>query len=130
MRCCVRPNQRLRRAFVGGLLLVALGSLGLAACSAAPQNPATGVLASIREVRTLPADLAARALPVRIRGIATYSHATSQTLVVQVGADAVHVDLAKISRTIPTGREVEVFGVTAPAQPSTMVIATTVNVLV
>jgi signal transduction histidine kinase/DNA-binding response OmpR family regulator len=129
MRFCARRNRRPRRAFVSSVLLMALGSLVLVACSAAPASPPAGVLSSIREVQTLPADLAARGLPVRIRGIATYSHDASQTLVVQTGTDAVNVDLARISGTIATGREVEVLGVTAPAQPSAMVIATTVNVL-
>ena len=48
-------------------------------------------LTTIKQVRDLKPSDAGRGYPVRLRGITTYSHAPSRTLIVQVGADAILV---------------------------------------
>jgi signal transduction histidine kinase/CheY-like chemotaxis protein len=62
--------------------------------------------------------------PVRLRGVATYYHAPSRSLVVQAGGEGVFVDTGTIDVPIAAGREIEVEGSTSSDAFSTIVLAT------
>jgi signal transduction histidine kinase/CheY-like chemotaxis protein len=114
----VRPSRRRADAWA---LLVALTLL------AGGCGPRQGeLLTTIKQVRDLAARDAARGYPVRLRGITTYSHGPSRSLIVQVGLDAILVVIPS-AQAPPPGREVEIDGITGTGESSAIVAAATVK---
>jgi signal transduction histidine kinase/AmiR/NasT family two-component response regulator len=109
-----RPSHRGRRA----LLVIAAVCLPYGCGPPAPG----GVLTTVRQVREVPAGSGGH--PVRLRGVATYYHAPSRSLVVQAGGEGVFVDTGAIEVPIAAGREIEVQGSTSSEAFSTIVLAT------
>jgi signal transduction histidine kinase/CheY-like chemotaxis protein len=70
----------------------------------------------------MPLAEAGRGYPVRLRGIVTYYHAPSASLILQTAGDGVLVDVSQIQSPIASGREIEIVGVTGIRQSSTMVV--------
>ena len=122
-----RPERRHISHLLLLLLLTAAVTLP-AGCQRAAAPDELPVLRTIAAVRQLPAREAERGYPVRLTGIATYSYAPANTLVLQNGDDAVYVDVTKISSTIPAGREVVVQGLTGPAPGAAVVVAAAVTI--
>ncbi len=82
------------------------------------------VLTTAGQIRDLrPAD-AERGYPVKLRGITTYYHASSNFLIVQTGDEGVRVDTSKIQGPIARGREVAIEGFTG-VRESTPIVAGT-----
>src|SRR5688500_18257066 len=75
------------------------------------------------QVRAVEPDDAERGYPVRLRGIVTYYHAASRTLIVQSGGDGIRVDTGKIQLPLTPGREVDVEGTTGLGEFSVVVLA-------
>ena len=84
-------------------------------------------LTTIKQVRDLKPSDAGRGYPVRLRGITTYSHAPSRSLIVQVGADAILVVTPSAQTPPPPGREVEIEGITGTGESSAIVVAASVR---
>ena len=84
-------------------------------------------LTTIKQVRDLKSSNAGRGYPVRLRGVTTYSHAPSRSLIVQVGADAILVVTPSAQTPPPSGREVEIEGVTGAGESSAIVVAASVR---
>ena len=89
--------------------------------------PKDTLLTSVTEVRQLRLADAERGHPVRLRGIVTYYHAPSSSLVLQTGADGILVDATQIQAPIASGREIEVVGVTGIRESSAIVVGTAVK---
>ena len=82
------------------------------------------VLTTAGQIRDLrPAD-AERGYPVKLRGITTYYHASSNSLIVQTGDEGIRVDTSKIQGPIARGREVAIEGFTG-VRESTPIVAGT-----
>jgi signal transduction histidine kinase/CheY-like chemotaxis protein len=60
---------------------------------------------------------------VRLRGVVTYYHARSRTLVVQAGDTGVFIDTGEVSLGVAPGREIEVEGSTGRGESSAVVLA-------
>ena len=90
-------------------------------CGCGPQ-PGTRVLTTVGGIRSLrPAD-AERGHPVRLRGVTTYYHAASNSLILQAGDEGVVVDAAKMPVPVSRGREVSIEGRTGIRESSAIVI--------
>jgi hypothetical protein len=87
-------------------------------------GPQGRVLTTVRQIRDLRPTEAERGYPVRLRGITTYYHAASKSLIVQAGDEGVLVDASKIHGPIARGREVTIEGVTGARESSAIVIGT------
>jgi signal transduction histidine kinase/CheY-like chemotaxis protein len=105
----------------GAVLFAGLAMFGTA-CERASQKGT--LLTSTIEVRRLPLADAKRGYPVRLRGIATYYHASSNALILQTGADGILVDTTRIEVPIAAGREIEVVGVTGTRESAAIVVGT------
>jgi signal transduction histidine kinase/ActR/RegA family two-component response regulator len=103
-------------------LLLAVGLCVLPGCG---PRPDTRVLTTVKQIRELPPG--ERRYPVRFRGIATYYHAPSKSLVVQAGGDGIFVDTGKTQVPVTPGWEIEVEGSTSSEGFSTIVLATAVT---
>jgi signal transduction histidine kinase/CheY-like chemotaxis protein len=97
------------------------------ACERASHKETLRLLTSTTEVRQLRLADAGRGYPVRLRGIATYYHAPSTSLILQTGADGILVDASRIQAPIAPGREIEVVGVTGIGESSAIVVGTAVK---
>src|SRR4029079_15639430 len=106
-RC--KPPRRARRIAVrrgGWALAVAL------TCLHGCGPPAQGrVLTTIGQIRDLRPGDAEHGYPVQLRGVTTYYHASSNSLIVQTGDGGVLVDTSKIQEPIARGREVAIDGI-------------------
>ena len=120
------PHASTRVRFARPALVLAGAVVVMAACQG-PQGRTQTVLTTVRQVRELPAAEGERGYRVRLSGIATYYHAGSQTLIVQVGDDGVFVDTAKTQVRVTPGREIAVEGITGPGDAGSIVIATSVT---
>src|SRR5687767_12018427 len=120
-----RPFQLVTR------LASALAALGIiaatAACGVGSAEQSAELITSLHELNQLTPEQAERALPVRVRGVATYFYAPARMLIVQTDSNAVYVDLTTIEGTIATGREVEVEGATARGSSTPLIVATRVT---
>jgi signal transduction histidine kinase/FixJ family two-component response regulator len=119
-----------RRDATEGHVHVCRLALALAVVLCLPYGcgPRTGrVLTTTGQIRALQSADAERGYPVRLRGIATYYHAESKSLVLQVGAEGVFVDTGKTQVDLSAGREIEVEGITGPGDLFPIVIATGVK---
>ena len=90
-------------------------------------SPKDTLLTSVTEVRQLRLADAERGYPVRLRGVATYYHVPSASLVLQTGADGILIDASQIRAPIASGREIEVVGVTGIRESSAIVVGTAVK---
>ena len=90
--------------------------------------PKGTALTSVSEVRHLRLADASRGYPVRLRGIATYYHAPSTSLVLQSDVEGVLVDVSQIEDPTPSGREIEVVGVTGIRDSSVIGVGTAVRI--
>ena len=97
------------------------------ACERASHNGTLPLLTSTTEVRRLALADAERGYPVRLRGIATYYHASSNSLILQTSADGIRVDTSQIQGPIASEREIEVAGVTGIRESSAIVVGTSVK---
>ena len=105
--------------FGKGLLLVA------ALCLPLGCGPGSGrLMTTVQQVRDLRLAEAERGYPVRLRGIATYYHYASKSLVLQDGSRGVFVDIGQTQVDVTPGREMEVEGITAAGESAPMIIAT------
>ena len=121
-----------RRTHRGSARLLTLGALVLAGVAMSSTgceraSPKDTLLTSVTEVRQLRLADAERGYPVRLRGIATYYHAPSTSLILQTGADGILVDASQIQAPIASGREIEVVGVTGIRESSAIVVGTAVK---
>jgi hypothetical protein len=104
-----------------------------AACKPVSRAEDVVVLSTANAVRTLSVTQAERGHPVRLRGVATYYHAPSGMLIVQDGTGATVVDTSGTpaplvaGRDFQFGRDVEVEGLTAIGEASTIIIASHVT---
>ena len=114
------PRESGRRAHALALLVAV--TLLAAACGLRQGE----FLTTIKQVRDLKPSDAGRGYPVRLRGITTYSHAPSRSLIVQVGPDAILV-VTPSAQTPPPGREVEIEGITGTGESSAIVVASSVR---
>jgi hypothetical protein len=71
-----------------------------AACERASRRDTLPLLTSPKQVRQLRLADAERGYPVRLRGIATYYHVSSASLILQTGADGILVDASQIRAPI------------------------------
>jgi signal transduction histidine kinase/CheY-like chemotaxis protein len=110
----------------GAVVLAGLTMFGTA-CERASHNGTLPLLTSTTEVRRLALADAERGYPVRLRGIATYYHASSNSLILQNGADGSLVDTSQIQGPIASEREIEVAGVTGIRESSAIVVGTSVK---
>ena len=74
-----------------------------------------GVLKSVREVHSLPVDLAGRAYPVDFEAVVTYSDQNTRNLFVQDATDGIYANMWAVSTTLPpAGERVHVTGFSGP----------------
>jgi uncharacterized protein YdeI (BOF family) len=97
------------------------------ACERPSHKGALPLLTSTTALRQLPLADAKRGYPVRLLGVATYYHASSNSLILQTGADGILVDTTRIQDPIASGREIEVVGVTGIRESSAIVVGTAVK---
>ena len=97
------------------------------ACDRASRGETLPLLTSAGQVRQLGLAEAQRGHPVRLRGIATYYHAPTSTLILQTGADGVLVDASQVQGSIASGREIEVVGITGMGESSAIVVGRTIT---
>jgi signal transduction histidine kinase/DNA-binding response OmpR family regulator/HPt (histidine-containing phosphotransfer) domain-containing protein/uncharacterized protein YdeI (BOF family) len=90
-------------------------------------SPKDTLLTSVTEVRQLRLADAERGYPVRLRGVATYYHVPSASLILQAGADGILIDASQIRTPIVPGREIEIGGVTGIGDSSAIVVGTTLT---
>jgi hypothetical protein len=107
--------------FVAWALLVAGGGV--------PGGAPPPALTEVREIRRLSADEAARALPVRLKGIVTYYHFLPEwnPLFVQDGTGGIYVELGAADPHLDPGDVVEVEGVTGPGRFAPLVRQPTIR---
>jgi signal transduction histidine kinase/CheY-like chemotaxis protein len=117
------------RLLVRAALVLAAAAMACGACERAPRAETLPVLTSPKQVRQLPLADSSRGYPVRLRGIATYYHASSNSLVLQTGADGLLVDVSQIHTPIASGWEIEIAGVTGIGESSAIVVASAVKEL-
>ena len=110
---------------IGALALLAGVAMSSAACERSA--PSDTLLTSVTEVRQLRLADAERGYPVRLRGVATYYHVPSASLVLQTGADGILIDASQIRTPIVPGREIEIGGVTGIGDSSAIVVGTTLT---
>jgi signal transduction histidine kinase/CheY-like chemotaxis protein len=130
LRGTTRPAGRVpARLLVLAALVLATVVMACTACERAPRTETLPVLTSPKQVRQLRLADAGRGYPVRLRGIVTYYHVSSASLILQTGADGILVDASRIPVPIAPGLEVEVVGVTGIGESSAIVVATAVTEL-
>ena len=123
-----RPRRTDRGLRASGCRAHAWALLVAVTLLAAGCGPRQGeFLTTIKQVRDLKPSDADRGYPVRLRGITTYSHASSRSLIVQVGADAILVVTPTAQTPPPPGREVEIEGITGTGESSAIVVAASVR---
>jgi len=135
LRIGTRRIARVRARLLAVAAVVCAGAaLSITGCERA--SPTKPLLTSIPEIQRLRPAEAERGYPVRIRGIATYYHESSATLVVQSGSRGILVDTSRVQTEtlrvqppIAAGREVEVVGLTGPGESTTIVVGTSVREL-
>ncbi len=110
----------------GAVVFASLAIFGTA-CERATRQKTLPLLTTTSEVRRVPLADVKRGYPVRLRGIATYYHAPSTSLILQTGADGILVDASQIRAPIASGREIEVVGVTGIRESSAIVVGTAVK---
>jgi signal transduction histidine kinase/DNA-binding response OmpR family regulator/HPt (histidine-containing phosphotransfer) domain-containing protein len=107
---------------------MALAGAAMLACACVRTSHETlPTLTSTRQIRDLRLSDADTRYPVRLRGVATYYHASSASLILQTGADGILVNASRILAPIAIGREIEVAGVTGAGESSAIVIGTGVK---
>ena len=106
-----------------GTLLGCLLALLAVGCQPAARGGSPQLLTTIAQVRAVKAEDAERGYPIRLRGIVTYYHAASRTLIVQSGGDGIRIDTGKIQLALSPGREVEIEGTTGLGEFSVIVLA-------
>jgi signal transduction histidine kinase/DNA-binding response OmpR family regulator/HPt (histidine-containing phosphotransfer) domain-containing protein len=84
-------------------------------------------LTTAERVQKLAPDDAELGYPVRLRGIATYYFANSNTLIVQDSTGGMLVDTSQTKSVINPGQEVEVEGSTSRGESSNLVIASGIS---
>jgi signal transduction histidine kinase/CheY-like chemotaxis protein len=109
-----RALSPLGRHLAAPLLLAAL-----AACATDRSSPIT----DLSQVARLTAAEAARARPVRVRGVAVYSHPPSHLLVLQDGNAGIYVETRDGAPEIELGHAIEVAGTTAEGDAGPIVVA-------
>ena len=128
LRMTARPRRTDRGLRASGRRAHAWALLVAVTLLAAGCGPRQGeFLTTIKQVRDLKPSDADRGYPVRLRGITTYSHAQSRSLIVQVGADAILVVTPSAQTPPPPGREVEIEGITGTGESSAIVVAASVR---
>ena len=120
-----RTRRAPSRLLPFGALVVAGVAMSSSACERA--SPKDTLLTSVTEVRQLRLADAGRGYPVRLRGIATYYHAPSTSLVLQTAGDGVLVDVSHVQAPVASGQEVEVVGFTGIRESSAIVVGTIVK---
>ena len=127
LRITARPRGTDRGCRASGRRAYAWALLVAVTLLAAGCGPRQGeFLTTTKQVRDLRPSDAGRGYPVRLRGISTYSHALSRSLIVQAGADAISV-VTPPNETPPPGREVEIEGITETGETSAIVVAASVS---
>ena len=101
---------------VGVVVFASLAIFGTA-CERATRQKTLPLLTTTSEVRRLSLADVSRGYPVRLRGIATYYHAPSTSLVLQTGADGILIDASQIKAPIAAGRDIEIVGVQSEGYP-------------
>ena len=97
--------------------------VALLAIGCQPAAPGGSPLTTIAQVRAVKTADAERGYAVRLRGIVTYYHAASRTLIVQSGGDGLRVDTGTIQLPLSPGREVDIEGTTGLGEFSVIVLA-------
>jgi signal transduction histidine kinase/CheY-like chemotaxis protein len=126
----VRGTHRPRscRVVLGAIALAGVAIFGTA-CQRAADRERLPLLTNVTEVRALPPGDPERGYPVRLRGITTYYHASSASLILQAGADGILIDVSRIQTPIVQGREIEIVGATGLRDSSAIVEATALEEL-
>jgi hypothetical protein len=118
--------QRIRRPSPGRLLLGAGALAAVAifgtACQRAADREMLPLLTNTTQVRELSLAEAERGYPVRLRGVTTYYHASSASLILQAGANGIPIDVSRIQAPIAHGREIEIVGVTSVSESSAVIV--------
>jgi hypothetical protein len=84
---------------------------------------------TIRSIRTLKSEEAARALPVRIRGVVTYTDKQARFFFLEDATDGIYVGAHMQNLTVTPGQEVTVAGLTGPGQFAPVVFNPLVTVI-
>jgi signal transduction histidine kinase/CheY-like chemotaxis protein len=128
MRTILSNPQGTRWPSPWRLFLRAVTVAGVAAastaCERATDTEPLALLTNTTQVRRLPRADAGRGYPVRLRGRATYYHASSASLILQAGADGIPIDVSRIQTPILAGHEIELVGMTGVGESSAVVVAT------
>jgi signal transduction histidine kinase/CheY-like chemotaxis protein/uncharacterized protein YdeI (BOF family) len=122
-----RTEQVLARLLVLAALVLAGVAMACTAGERASRGETLPLLTSPKQVRQLRLADAERGYPVRLRGVATYYHASSSMMILQAGADGILVDASQIHSPIVSGREVEVAGATGIGESSAIVVANAIK---
>ena len=108
------------------LLLLLLVAASMLSCRRSSNKEDLPVLTAVKQIRDLSQEEAERSYRVRIRGICTYQHDNSKTLIIQDPTGGIPVDSSQIEGSVAIGQETEVLGFTGrgEAAMNTRVIET------
>ena len=116
------------RLVLGAVALAGIAIVGTA-CQRTADRERLPLLTNTTQVRELPLGEPERGYPVRLRGITTYYHASSASLVLQADAGGLLIDVSRIHTPIAQGREIEIVGATGVRDSSAIVEATALEEL-
>ena len=107
--------------------LILLYSISASGSDKAPDE--RPLLTTVRAVRSLSPDEAARPYPVRLRGTVTFCDNDWQALYVEDGSGGINVEMNKMNPQLRTGQMVEVEGISTQGSFLPVVSQATVRVL-